>query len=82
MFEFCFRFKFLTHCFNLTLLIKLKMVAETVVFYTLVFLFYSFLEISGSMPQEIQSSGLTLTKLLSRHYGDEVIRRVYMYKDH
>ena len=45
-----------------------------VVLYTLVFAFYSFLEISGSMPQEIRSAGLTLTSLFSRYYGDQVER--------
>ncbi|XP_019849029.1 PREDICTED: transmembrane protein 129-like [Amphimedon queenslandica] len=50
------------------------MAAEaTIVLYTLVFGFYSFLEVSGSMPQEIRSEGLTLTSLFSRYYGDQDI---------
>ena len=58
------------------LFLTLKMAAEvTIVLYTLVFGFYSFLEVSGSLPQEIRSAGLTLTSLFSRYYGDQVYGR-------
>lgn len=44
---------------------------SSVVLYTIVFIFYSCLEVTGSLPQEIRSAGLTLTSFFSRYYGDE-----------
>lgn len=44
---------------------------SSVALYTVVFIFYSCLEVTGSLPQEIRSAGLTLTSFFSRYYGDE-----------
>ena len=42
------------------------------VFYSVVFLLYSTMEVLGLMPQEVRSAGITLSALPSRYYGDQV----------
>ena len=45
---------------------------STVLLYTIVFVIYSICEITGALPQEAVSAGLTLPSLFSRYYGYEV----------
>ena len=40
--------------------------------FTVFFLAYSLLEVTGLLPQEIRSAGLALSSLFSRFYGQEV----------
>ena len=45
-----------------------------ILLYTVLFVLYSILEVTGTLPQELRSSGLTLGSVFSRYYGDEVCR--------
>lgn len=45
----------------------------TVLLFTIFFVFYSILEITGAQPQEIRSAGLTLPALFSKYYGHEEV---------
>ncbi len=44
----------------------------SVLVYTVVFLSYSLLEVTGGLPQEVISEGLSLPSLFKGCYGDEV----------
>ncbi len=45
---------------------------NVVLLYTLSFVAYSLLEITGTLPQEIISAGLSLPSFFKKYYGDEV----------
>ncbi len=42
------------------------------VIYTLAFMIYGLMEVLGLMPQEITSSGLTLSGIFGKYHGDPV----------
>ena len=54
-----------------------ELVATASVF-TVFFLAYSLLEVTGLLPQEMRSAGLALPSLFSRLYGQEVSTRLVM----
>ena len=43
-----------------------------VLLYTVAFIAYCVLEVTGALPQEIISAGLSLPSLFKKYYGDEV----------
>ena len=55
-----------------------ELVAKASVF-TVFFLAYSLLEVTGLLPQEMRSAGLALPSLFSRFYGQEVSIRLVKY---
>ena len=46
--------------------------SQIVALYTVLFTVYSILEVTGALPQEMRSAGLTLPALFSKYYGHEV----------
>ena len=48
--------------------------SQLVTLYTILFVVYSILEITGALPQEMRSAGITLPALFSGYYGHEVAR--------
>lgn len=54
---------------------------NAVLVYTVLFLAYSVLEITGALPQEVISAGLSLPSIFKKYYGDEVeTKRIDTYK--
>lgn len=46
--------------------------SQLVTLYTILFVMYSTLEITGALPQEMKGAGITLPALFSGYYGHEV----------
>ena len=61
---------------NINIEVKMEFLLSTssqiLSLYTILFVMYSILEITGALPQEMRSAGITLPALFSGYYGHEV----------